>query len=145
MAYCCSMIGCHTERPRTHRCPANGIKYAEVSSTTVTHHVKHPWLLDSHASRYFFCDDPNCDVVYFGEDDSIIPAAQIRTKVGAKDDSKDAMLCYCFGVTRGDALNDPSIRGYVIRQTKLGICACDVRNPSGACCLKSFPRHTETE
>lgn len=145
MAHCCSMHACHTERPSKHRCPVNGVKYAEVSSRTVAHHLKHPWLLDSQPARYFFCDDPNCDVVYFGSDDSTIRNVQIRTNVGAKNDSKDAMLCYCFGVTKGDALRDPSIRAYIARQTKLGICACDVRNPSGVCCLKSFPRNTATE
>jgi hypothetical protein len=28
----------------------------------------------------------------------------------------------------------------VIEQTRLHNCACDVRNPSGRCCLKDFPK-----
>jgi NAD(P)H-nitrite reductase large subunit len=73
----------------------------------------------------------------------VITQGQVRTKVGVKENSDDAMLCYCFGVTKGDAASDQSIRAYIIRQTKLGICACDARNPAGVCCLKTFPRTTE--
>jgi hypothetical protein len=85
MAHCCSVPGCHNERPSKHLCPVNGIEYSEVSSKTVVHHIRRPWLLDSRAERYFFCDDPNCDVVYFGDDDSVILKAQVRTKVGVKE------------------------------------------------------------
>ena len=144
MPHCCSEPDCLAQGPTKHRCPVNGIEYSEVSNKTVAHHVQRPWLLDMHVKRYFFCDDPNCDVIYFGDDESVIRKAQVRTKVGAKETSGDAMLCYCFGVSKADALSDPSIRAYVIRQTKLGTCACDVRNPSGQCCLKSYPRNTES-
>jgi hypothetical protein len=143
MSHCCSATECRVDRPSKHRCPVNGIEYSEVSNKTVVHHVRRPWLLDGYTKRYFFCDDPNCDVVYFGDDDLVITQGQVRTKVGVKENSDDAMLCYCFGVTKGDAASDPSIRAYIIRQTKLGICACDARNPAGVCCLKTFPRTTE--
>jgi len=38
------------------------------------------------------------------------------------------------------ALADPGIRDFVVAQTRLGLCACDTRNPSGRCCLIDFPR-----
>jgi hypothetical protein len=53
------------------------------------------------------------------------------------------MLCYCFGVTKADARSDPGIKKFVMAQTKLGLCACEMRNPSGRCCLPDFPRDGE--
>jgi hypothetical protein len=90
--------------------------------------------------RYFFCADPECDVVYFADDDSIITKSQLRTTVGVKESSNDTPACYCFGVTKADAISDPGIREYVMHQTKHAQCSCDVSNPSGRCCLKDFPR-----
>lgn len=80
-----------------------------------------------------------CEIVYFGEDGSRILQAQLRTRVGSKQASGDALLCYCYGVTVDDARNDPAARDFVIAETRLGQCACETRNPSGRCCLKDFP------
>lgn len=140
MADCCSPSDGKTSPPARRRCPANGREYAEVPARTVAHHVRQAWRRDDRGRRYFFCDDPACEVVYFADDDSVILQSQLRTAVGAKQTAADALVCYCFGITRADALNDPGARDFVLAQTKLGRCACDTRNPSGRCCLKNFPR-----
>jgi len=145
MADGCLTPECCTAQPNRHRCPANGIEYAEVPERTIAHHTKHSWQWDGKGRRYFFCDDPACDIVYFGDDDSVILKSQLRTQVGAKEASGEAMLCYCFGVTKADALNDPSRRDFVLTQTRLGLCSCETSNPSGRCCLKSFPHNRDTE
>ena len=145
MVNCCSSSECKTAHPNKHRCPGNGIEYPEVPERTISHHIKHPWLWDSKGRRYFFCDDPDCDIVYFSDDDAVIKKSQLRTKVGSKEASDDAMLCYCFGVTKSEALRDPSIRDFVITQTMLGFCSCGTSNPSGHCCLKNFPHDRDTE
>ncbi|MFA6903282.1 MAG: hypothetical protein WC236_09385 [Gallionellaceae bacterium] len=121
-------------------CPGNGLAYVEVSAKTISHHIRQPWKWKDEGIRYFFCSDPNCDVVYFGDDDSIITKNQLRTTVGVKETSNDAPACYCFGVSKADAINDPGIREYVMNQTKNAQCSCEVSNPSGRCCLKDFPR-----
>jgi Zinc binding domain len=140
MAECCSSFECKAEPPKKHRCPANGVEYTEVSARTISHHIKHSWNWSGKGRRYYFCDDPECDVVYFGDDDSVIPKSQLRTHLGVKDSTDDALVCYCFGVTKSDARSDPGIRNFVVAQTKLGLCSCDTRNPSGRCCLIDFPR-----
>jgi len=145
MADCCSSADGKTAHIRKHRCPANGIEYAEVSSRTIAHHIKHSWQWADNGRRYFFCDDPDCDVVYFADDDSVILKSQLRTKVGVKEAGDDALLCYCYGVTRNDALNNPGIRDFIVRETRLGRCACETSNPSGRCCLKDFPRDRGAE
>jgi len=139
MTNCCSSTESDAGHPNKHRCPGNRIEYTEVSQRTIKHHLKNPWEWNNEGRRYFFCDDPDCDIVYFADDDSVILKSQIRTKVGIKDTSDDKLLCYCFGVTHSDALNDPAVRAFVVRETKLGHCTCKTSNPSGRCCLKDFP------
>lgn len=140
MADCCAPSDGESTPQRKRRCPANGREYAEVPNRTVAHHVRQAWRWLDPGRRYFFCDDPDCDVVYFADDDSVIGQSQLRTPVGAKGAADDALVCYCFGITRAEARDDPAARDFVLAQTKRGSCACETRNPSGRCCLKNFPR-----
>jgi hypothetical protein len=137
--YCCTKTS-EQLHPKKIKCPSNGINYGEVSRKTIGQHIKHPWDLDAKERRYFFCDDPDCDIVYFSEDGLTVKQQEIRTPIGVKDKSDEATLCYCFGVTRAEVFNDPSIMNFIITQTKEHLCSCDTRNPSGICCLKNFPR-----
>lgn len=139
MPGCCSSSTCTTPHPNKHRCPVNGKEYARVPEKTIAHHIRRAWEWDGGGRRYFFCDDPDCDVVYFGDDDSVVLKSQLRTLVGAKEASDDALACYCFGVTKADALREPRARDYVVSQVKQGRCSCETSNPSGLCCLKDFP------
>ena len=54
------------------------MRYAEVSVRTIIHHVKASWDWVPTAERYFFCDDAECDVAYFGADDTVILKSQKR-------------------------------------------------------------------
>ena len=139
MPDCCSSSPPKPINPVKHRCPVNGVEYAQVSSRTVFHHIKESWRWDDRGQSYFFCDDPACDVVYFGIDDTVIVSSQVRTLVGEKHTSEDAMLCYCYGATKADVLREKGIRDFVIEKTKQGDCSCETSNPSGSCCLKYFP------
>ncbi len=59
------------------------------------------------------------------------------------------MLCYCFDIPEEDyreAMRNETgeeIRAFVVRQTAGKRCACDIRNPSGRCCLADFQRLME--
>ncbi|MDR9436531.1 MAG: hypothetical protein RI563_06600 [Thiohalophilus sp.] len=129
---------CHTPSARRYVCPRNGKRYSAVSTTTLLHHLQHPWLWDLSERRYYFCSDPDCPVIYFADDDSVIEQAELRTPVGLKDPSDEALICHCFGVTRAQA-SDPSVKVFVQQQTREGTCACQIRNPAGRCCLTDFP------
>ena len=139
MTDCCCSSQPKPRNPVKHRCPVNGLEYAEVSSRTVSHHVRESWLWNDNGKPYYFCDDPDCDVVYFGLDDSVILKSQVRTQVGMKERSEGATVCYCYGATKADAQNNPVVRDFVIKKTKAGECSCETSNPSGTCCLKYFP------
>jgi hypothetical protein len=140
MSECCSSSGCNSAHTNKQRCPINGREYAEVSMRTIAHHINEAWNWQPTAKRYFFCDDPVCELVYFGDDGSKILKSQLRTPVGAKETSDNGLLCYCFGVTKRDFLSNPATRDFVVAQTKAGQCSCDTSNPSGRCCLRDFPK-----
>ena len=140
MSDCCSKSCSSTEVRNAHRCPVNGKEYKGVSEKTILHHINTPWHWSGKAQNYYFCDDPECDVVYFGQDDSIIKKSELRTTVGINEMSDDALVCYCFGVTAQEAATDPEAREFVVKETKEHVCECEARNPSGKCCLKDFPK-----
>ncbi len=139
MSDCCS-IAEKAAPPKKCTCPKNGQVYSEVGMATVLLHIKTPWLWDQKPQGYYFCEDPDCDVIYFAEDGSCFAQDQVRTLVGLKSEAADALSCYCFGVLKSHALTDSSLREFVIKKTKDKYCACDKLNPSGRCCLKDFPR-----
>ncbi len=123
-----------------HRCPVNGVIYPRVSERTMLHHLKAPWNEKIDDQHYYYCDDPECEVMYFNERDETIHVARLRTEVGTKSRCPGDTICYCFGVTSREAEETPRLRTYIVKQTKAGKCACEVRNPFGRCCLKDFPR-----
>jgi len=140
MTNCCESSSPSPTRHSKRRCPLCNAECVGVSNRTIAHHIKHSWQWDGQGRQYYFCDSRGCDVVYFGNDDSVIAKAQLREVVGIKEVADDGLLCYCFGVSRWDALRDPAAKEFVIRETKLGHCSCETSNPSGRCCLKDFVR-----
>lgn len=137
MSNCCTADGNLSSRAT---CPVNGIQYGRVPTRTVLHHIKFPWAWRRWAHRYYFCDDPDCDVVYFDQAGSTINREALRTTVGAKTRGEDVTVCYCFGISRANLAYVPETRAFVLEQTKKQICACEVRNPAGRCCLRDFPK-----
>jgi len=128
------------QKAKRYTCPENNKTYGEVPYKTILHHVKAPWNLALKDQTYYFCSAPDCDVVYFGSDNSTIHKDQLRTKVGIKESSDDALICYCFDVSRAAAQADEHAKAFIIGQTKNSLCACTTHNPSGKCCLKDFPK-----
>jgi len=129
---------CSQKTPKKHVCPNDGVQYVEVDYKTVLHHIKKPWAMSIKQQAYYFCSNPECEIVYFGLDNSTIMKSQLRTRVGVKE-ADDALICYCFQVLKSDAKENKAIKHYVAQQTKNGTCSCATFNPSGKCCLKDFP------
>lgn len=144
MSDCCSTSLTSKATPKRHKCPVNGKEYKEVSARTIIHHIKEPWAWKKANQTYYFCDDPECEVVYFGQDNSVINRAELRTAVGIKEKTASALLCYCFGVSFAEASANPEIRQFIIEKTKSNLCACETRNPSGKCCLTPAKREADT-
>jgi len=140
MSDCCTKKDHSQPRREEGACPVDGYYGKPVDMRTMLHHLSQPWALALPDQPYFFCDNPDCDVVYFGRDGSTLDRSVVRTVVGIKEASGSAPLCYCFGVSKSAAQSNLAIRAFVVEQTKKGFCSCATSNPSGRCCLKDFPR-----
>lgn len=139
MSSCCSNKEEENKLPRKKTCPANQKDYVLVKLKTILHHIKNSWDTELKEQGYYFCNDPKCDVVYFGEDGATIKKSELRTKIYNKEKDNDLLVCYCFGVSQANAKTNSKIKDFVVQQTKLGNCSCETSNPSGRCCLKDFP------
>lgn len=92
--------------------------------------------------QYYFCSNPECKTVYFPEEEGItFDVNSLRVRVGTKEKEDPKPLCYCFGFNESDIKLEIAIMGktttlgQVTELLKAGMCACEARNPSGACCL----------
>ena len=117
-----------------------------VERQTVLHHVKHEHLERVGDEAFRFCADEQCPVVYYGDRGTRFTVDEVRELVGAKMTGDARPICYCFGFTEGDAREEivrtgkSTIPATVSRLIKARMCACEVRNPSGACCLGEVTR-----
>ncbi len=92
-------------------------------------------------THYRFCASPACETVYFGDAGDRFGTGDLRVPVWQKEPSGSRLLCYCFGETESGILSEllehgrtdvvARIREHIAAQR----CACDIRNPRGACCL----------
>ncbi|VAX17724.1 hypothetical protein MNBD_NITROSPINAE02-516, partial [hydrothermal vent metagenome] len=127
-------------------CAACGAIARPVARQTLLFQLKHSELMTLKNTSFHFCANADCDVVYFGEDGTTYTKDHMRQKVGQKSTSPDRTICYCFDVTELDVREELANTGkseskaFVMEQVKQKQCACEVRNPSGQCCLKDFPK-----
>jgi len=123
------------------RCSTCGTEGSPVERQTVFHHVKHEQLDRVNGESYRFCADPSCRVVYYGDEGTRFTVDDVREPVTTKTQGDARPICYCFGFSEGDARDEiarsgtSSISSTISRLIKSGMCACEVRNPAGVCCL----------
>ena len=91
-------------------------------------------------SQYRFCASPDCSVVYFSRERSFT-TGDLRVRVGLKEKDGPIPLCYCFGFSEQAVREEIAAKGHslipqrITALIKERMCACEERNPSGACCL----------
>jgi len=91
-------------------------------------------------NQYRFCASPGCHVVYFSRDRSF-STGDLRVRVGLKENDGPIPLCYCFGFSEEAAREEIQAKGHTAIPQRIAalikerMCACEERNPSGACCL----------
>ena len=137
---CCEQKTSDYTPPKRFRCPVNGNEYGPVGLKTILHHLTEPWKKDLGRQGYYFCTDEDCEVVYFGQDSTVIPKSELRTSVGIKEQYPERFVCYCFGVSYAVAEADGVVVEFVKEKTRQSLCSCETSNPSGQCCLKDFPK-----
>ncbi len=88
-----------------------------------------------------FCKTPGCAVLYYGADGRVVETGAASVRVGVKETDDPVPLCYCFGFSRADVRRQVAERGdsdipaRITAEVRAGRCSCEVRNPSGTCCL----------
>lgn len=125
-------------------CPVCGAQGKSVATLTVKSVVRDHTRVPA-PSSFLFCRTTTCDVVYFSGQ-AIFRKPDMKVRVGIKETEDPVPLCYCFDYTREDILREIHKTG----ETKLaevikgevqdGFCACEVKNPSGSCCLGDITR-----
>src|SRR5439155_7474024 len=118
-----------------------GERGAPVQLQTVKALLTEAALRRLQLTPYRFCGNRTCDVVYFGDAGERFGSHGLRLPVWQKEPVGARLLCYCFGETEaviraelveyGQTAVVDRIREHIAAQR----CACDIRNPSGACCL----------
>jgi hypothetical protein len=142
MSSCCSS----NTKSSAKACPQCTAEGKSIPFSSVLHQVKFPDVLSVAKDDYFFCSDESCSVGYFSQSGATISKLQLR----AFEDPSHTRLCYCYDISKAQysqALKDNTaqqITDFVKEQTKAGACACEIRNPSGQCCLANFKRLEKT-
>jgi Zinc binding domain len=137
MSDCCANSSTKTS---SQTCPQCGATCKSVELRTLYHQVKFPANQGIISGNYYFCPSKDCVVAYFSTAGNSIPKQQLATHQDIQNDK----LCYCFDITTADYLKALKtheaeiIKNFVTEKTKSGDCACEVRNPSGQCCLAKF-------
>lgn len=121
----------------TNKCPVCGCKGIKVSNESMIHHVKD--ISKISGGSYSFCSTPSCTVVYFSDEDTFT-TSMINKEIGLKDDSSEqGIICYCYHYLKSELYETSIIDKISIRIDNFG-CRCDLRNPSGKCCLKDIKK-----
>ncbi len=147
MSDCCSVNVKTGSAPAVMACPASGGRSKRVNTITVKALVR-TLPLGMPNTQYYFCEAPDCEVVYFALDAQAprFRREDLVVRVGAKETADPIPICYCFGFTRRDIWDE--IRGTgkstvaerITAEVKAGHCACEVKSPSGKCCLGDVTR-----
>jgi len=147
MSDCCSVKNKPGVAPAVMPCPINGRRSKRVDTLTVKSLVrKLPFGIPD--TQYYFCDSPDCEVVYFGfhKEAPRFRREDLTVRVGAKETDDPVPVCYCFGVTRTEIWDEIRNTGKstaaerIAAEVVAGRCTCEVRNPSGKCCLGDIAR-----
>ncbi|MGB2887427.1 MAG: (2Fe-2S)-binding protein [Candidatus Acidiferrales bacterium] len=145
MSDCCSVNAKTGTAPLVMACPVNGAPSKQVDMLTVKSLVRQ-LPLGMPDTQYYFCEAPGCDAVYFPLDAQapLFRREDLVVRVGAKETADPIPVCYCFGFTRKDIRDeivetgDSTVAERITAEVRAGNCACEVKNPSGKCCLGSL-------
>jgi hypothetical protein len=132
MSHCC--VSSSNKKNKIH-CPKCHHLSHKVSIKTVFYHLRKPWQWHHKEQDYYFCSTYECEVAYFNQSNSIIKQSELRSQVSTNG---SPLVCYCFNVSDNDIKQDPSIKQFIIKKTKEQLCACELYNPSGRCCLTTL-------
>lgn len=122
-------------------CPTCHAKGKTVATLTVKSLVRDHTRIPPNAA-FSFCRTPTCETVYFS-DAATFHKSDLKVRVGIKEQADPIPVCYCFDYTSADIQREIDEFGKIGILEKIkaevqgGLCSCEVKNPSGKCCLGS--------
>ncbi len=128
------------------RCPGCGAVGRVVANKTIEAILKASLATSLLAVERRFCRTASCDALYYGADGRFIEKAAARVRVGVKESEDPIPLCYCFDFNRADVRREVAqtgectISARIAAEVRAGRCTCEVKNPSGGCCLGEVNR-----
>lgn len=138
----CCLITDVSEAPVTANCPVSGTTSRKVQRRTVESLLKKDVHLLLEPVQYYYCPDKSCSVVYFSNQPvRYFSIGELVVRVFDKEEAQEVPVCYCFEWTRKKIADQISETGKstaameIAQKVKAGLCACDVKNPKGRCCL----------
>jgi len=128
-------------------CPVNGARSKQVNTLTVKSLLRQ-LPLGMPDTQYYFCEAHDCDVVYFALDSQapVFRCADLLVRVGAKATADPIPICYCFGFSKKDIEDEirstgkSTVAERITEEVEADRCACEVKTPSGKCCLGDVTR-----
>lgn len=143
MSDCCSAKSARLPEPESDRCPACGAKGSLVDPITLKALLTGEGLRRGVPPAPRFCATLGCPVVYFDSAAGVrFEEDLVTVQVHAKHPQDGSVpVCYCFGHTPDSIGAEIETTGRstaaqtITAEVKAGRCACEVKNPKGACCL----------
>ncbi|MHB1845685.1 MAG: putative iron-sulfur cluster-binding metallochaperone [Deltaproteobacteria bacterium] len=146
MSDCCSVPPSQAKPKAVRRdartpCPRCGAVGTEVADETMVALLKPGLAAPLLALDRRFCRTPSCEILYYGADGRFVEKGAATVRVGLKETLDPVQLCYCFDFTRADVRQElaetgtTTIPARITAEVRAGRCACEVKNPSGRCCL----------
>ncbi len=122
-------------------CPVTARPGKPVAPLTVRSLVREERLAEIEGRDWFFCDQPDCGVVYFTRDGVTVDRGALKVRVGLKEKEPPRTVCYCFGHTvesireEIEGTGRSTVAASIRERVEAGECSCEVLNPKGTCCL----------
>jgi hypothetical protein len=92
------------------------------------------------AQEYYLCRNRDCPVVYHAGEVQL-EKSDLRVPVNFKEKNYQGPVCYCFNHTVASIRAERQSSGrssaaeMITKEIQASRCACEVKNPSGTCCL----------
>jgi len=146
MSDCCKVPEPAVENidDRCHRC---GEKGRRVLRETMESLLTAEALERLTGEPYYFDRTPDCDVVYFtNQGPSYFDKESLTVRVGLKEKAPPIPLCYCFGHSEESVREEivttgrSTVTDRITAEVQADHCACEIKNPSGKCCLGDVSR-----
>lgn len=138
--YSCCNVPASGETSICKECCNKGKSVKEITLKSLVKEAKLEAI--KNFDRFYFCETPTCKVVYFNnEHDTYLHKEDVKVRVGIKEREDPIPVCYCFGWTQERIFNQIKELGRstavqeITAKVKAGECACEIKNPSGRCCL----------